>query len=101
MSRNYKEESRKSWGPTNERPVLIGDIQIGCLQRIADATELMAKNHKNLIEEKERFERWYKDERAQRESLERSIIAHKANCTRLKNKLEAMKNATENDANVS
>lgn len=44
---DYKDESRKDWGrmgpegikPTNE------DITLGCILRIADATEAMAKNY--------------------------------------------------------
>ena len=30
--------------------------------RIAEATELMAQNHKELIEDKDRYERWYRED---------------------------------------
>lgn len=47
MSEIYKEESRKPWHRIgNLEP---GDLELGCLQRIADATELMAREHQNLV----------------------------------------------------
>lgn len=91
MSKNFKDWSRENWiladetqgvKPNNEQ------LQLGCLQRIADATEIMAKDYRELIEERNRYERWYREERGRREALERSIRTYKANYTRLKNKFE-------------
>lgn len=90
--KNFKEWSKDNWFRSDDALPTNEQLQIGCLQRIADATEATAKNYNNLLMDKERFERWYHEERAKREKLERGIIAHKANYTRLKNKLEAMKN---------
>ena len=92
MSENHKDASRKLWSPGGENKPTTEQLQLVCLQRFADATEAVARNYNNLLAEKERFERWYHEERAKREKLERSIVAYKSNYTRLKNKLEAMKN---------
>lgn len=50
---NYKEESRKDW--TVEKGTLDGvskeDLTLGAILRIADATELMAKNFLQLQKE--------------------------------------------------
>ena len=101
MSKTYRELSKFNYVP-NE-PHTTKDIEIGCLQRIADAMELTAKNYleiqKQLEEKKkdaERFYQWYQDGIEKNNALKRSIIAHKSNYTRLKNKLEAMK---ENETN--
>ena len=46
-----KEQSRKEWTCDKDIDVL----NLGCLQRIADATEAMAKRHIELIEENDRL----------------------------------------------
>lgn len=46
MARNYREASRDNW--VREGGITDEDIRTGCLQRIADATEAMAKNHVQL-----------------------------------------------------
>lgn len=91
MSKTFKDWSKDNWSRTDQSPANNEQLQIGCLQRIADATELMAKSHSHLIQEAERYKKWYYEERAKIESLRRSIVTHKANYTRLKNKMEAMK----------
>ncbi len=88
MSKSHKDISRQSWNLDNRESLTNDDIKIGCLQRIADATETMAKNYNQLFEEKEKFRKWYYEERAKRQHLERSITTYKGNYTRLKNKLE-------------
>ena len=45
----FVEESRKSW--FTSAPVTNGDLQTGCLMRIATATEAMAKSHIQLQNE--------------------------------------------------
>lgn len=59
---NFDEASRQKWSrsiPTVE------DISLGCLQRIAAATELMAKDHAKLIRDLDYAERarksWMED----------------------------------------
>ncbi len=80
---NFDEASRQKWRrsiPT------IEDLHLGCLQRVADATELMAKSHAQLIternnfkESKEMWQRLYAAKLRQVSSL-RGVI------TKLKNK---------------
>lgn len=47
MAADFKEQSRQRYGdgsqPTMEQ------IKLGCLQRIADATEVMAQNYSKMI----------------------------------------------------
>lgn len=85
MSEPYRDESRKNWITTEPKPNLE-QIKVGCLQRIADATEAMAQSHRLLVEERDRFERWYREERRRAERLERSNRALRARNTRYKRK---------------
>ena len=74
MAETYKDESRIDW----KRPSHRGhdmNVQLGCLQRIADATELMARRYQDLIDERDRYKRWYEDEQAKNASLRRSNAA--------------------------
>jgi len=84
MASSLKDVSRAEW----ETTVVVGYDQIsaGCLQRIADATELMAKNHGALIDERDRYKRWYEEERARNSALQRRINSYRGTVTRLKRK---------------
>ena len=68
----------------------IEDKQRCCLQRIADATETMAKNHDELQRRAESFERMYKDQRRRAKSLERSNAALRGVITKLNNKIKQL-----------
>lgn len=46
----HREASKKVWNSSD--PGRMDEINMGSLQRIADACELMAKNHARLIEER-------------------------------------------------
>ena len=81
----YKEESRREWTP-NGRPTDREDIKAGCLQRIADATEVMAKNHAQLVRDKEWYERRYKEGQASGQRMARRISALQGVITRMKKK---------------
>jgi len=62
-------------------------INTGSLQRIADATEKMAVNYAQIIEEKENYKRWFElaEERCKKKSKE--IANMRGQITKLKNKL--------------
>lgn len=92
MTKSFKEQSKLNWLSRSDLPISEEQLQIGCLQRIADATEVIAKNYNQLLEEVEKYRRWYLDERERREALERSLRTHKGKYTRVKNELESMKN---------
>lgn len=80
---NCKEESKANWvgDSTAER------INLGSLQRIADATEVMAQNYKDLIRERDDYKRWYNQERESTKRLIMSNAALKGHITRWKNRL--------------
>lgn len=84
MNRSWIEHSRVQWCNTNGDSDIPSDdrIQIGCLQRIADAAEKMAKSHDALIQEAARYKRWYEQEKAAAERLRRSNSALRG-CLRL------------------
>lgn len=95
-SNTYREISKDDYHPPSNRPILVNDLQVGCLQRIADATELIAQNYVQLLqrielekEKAEKYYQWFQEEQAKTERLQRSITAHKANYTRLKRKMGA------------
>jgi hypothetical protein len=64
----------------------IGDnnMQLGAILRIADACEDMARNHTSLIEEKERYKRWYEQEKAKVHKLEHCISGLRGYLKRLR-----------------
>lgn len=60
---SLRTESKQEWAKRNN-VATHEEIKTGCLQRIADATELMAKEHAKLIAERNALEcdrdRWRK-----------------------------------------
>lgn len=91
--KSYRDASKDNWGVTDNTTsdpecIHVGTDQIkaGALQRIADATDLMAKNYIEMQRENERlrvdkamYYRWYQKEENRNRSL-RGVI------TKLKNK---------------
>lgn len=78
-----REESKRNWtfdGGTEQ-------INAGSLQRIADATELMAKNHRELLQSRDRYKLWYEEWRAEARRFELSNSALRGVITKLKKKL--------------
>lgn len=59
-------------------------IGLGFLLRITEAVEAMAENHKELIEERDHYETWFREEVHRRQKLERRISALKGYITKLK-----------------
>ena len=83
MGQTFKELSKKHWCIADEttlKEVTFEQIRIGTLQRIADATELMAKNYSNLISE-------VADLRDENKRLNNALNAEKSAKSRLKNKI--------------
>jgi hypothetical protein len=89
MSNSFRDASRQAWTPATGYDITDNQIQIGCLQRIADATELMAKRHQELISEKERAESSAKYWREASDRRDRQLIAARGQITKLKNRLAA------------
>ena len=77
-----REVSRRPWNFSIDNAAET--INCGSLQRIADACDLMAKNHSQLIADRDRFELYWKEERATRERRDRTISALNGVITKLK-----------------
>lgn len=84
MSESYRKESRKDWIAVGAAVPTLEQLQFGAIQRIADATELMAKRHSELIGEKERAENSRDYWRREAERLSRRINALRGQITKLK-----------------
>lgn len=88
MSNDYRAKSKLYYG-SEETTMTIDKIQLGCLQRIADATEAMAKNHIEL----QREYNWMKQRKESLESannrMARSISSLRGHITRLKKRQTA------------
>ena len=61
-------------------------LKLGCLQRIADATELMAQNYQSLIGERDSYKRKYEAERNRRLNQEKCNAALRGVITKMKKK---------------
>ncbi len=82
---NLREASKQTYNAAH--PPDLATINAGSLQRIADATELMAQNHATLIRERDLYQRQADEFAARIEDLLRTQAAHKAWITRLKKQL--------------
>jgi len=81
MSR--KSESKKDWGISG-----IGathqDLNLGCLQRIADATESMAANYNRMRDDRDTWERIARERNSRINRYEYQVRALKGVITRQK-----------------
>ena len=89
---SYRAESRKNYGTTSTGPIDTNQLKTGAMLRIADAIEIMAKRHTDLIDERDRYKRWYETAVASFSSAMRSNAALRGQITKLKKQL-AIKNA--------
>lgn len=88
MSDTFRKESRKDWHANGDRIPTDEEFKFACLQRIADATELMAKNHVQM----ERDLKWAMGRnewlKKDNERLARSNAALRGHIKRLKAKVD-------------
>lgn len=87
-NRSYRDESRSNWGCTDRVPD-TNELKLGALMRIADATEVMAHEYKRLIEQRDMYERWWRESSAGVKRLERRNAALRGQITKLRKKLGA------------
>jgi hypothetical protein len=87
---DHRKNSRTNWGRDVEgrdsNPDR-DDIRLGCLLRIADATELMAKRHTELIRERDEFERSKARWQANAINLERRLRGTRGALTRAQRRI--------------
>jgi len=87
--KSFKDQSRIDWhNEARQKSASIEDIQTGALQRIADATEAMAKNHQQIINERDRYKEWYENTKIREDLANRRIAALQGVITKLKKKLK-------------
>lgn len=77
MERTIIELSKDSYTLSHPNPPTIEEIKLGCLQRIATASELMAKNNQELINTLEFYKRRCNDLSKENERLRRSVASYK------------------------
>ena len=82
-SETLRESSREEQTPSN-RIVTLEVIQVGALQRIADAVELMAQSYKALINDRDYYKRRFDGELKTAKSLSKSVSALKGVITKMK-----------------
>ena len=85
-----RDESKKTF-TTTHCPTL-NEINTGSLQRIADASELMAKDRQRLVGERDRYKRWGEAVSEERERMTRSNAALRGQITKLNKRLAAVSN---------
>lgn len=90
MTQNFRDASRADWVPVGDEPT-HEQIQVGALQRIADATEKMAADYDALRRDRDFWKRRVEELRMTVKRLQASNIAFKGTVTRLRNKLEESK----------
>lgn len=83
---DHRKNSRNSWGRDvdGESNSSIADIKLGCILRIADATEAMATTHVALQRERDYLSNRVKQQNATIERLSRSNAALRGTITRMK-----------------
>ena len=85
MKQSLKEVSRSDY-LVPEEGATLEHVKIGLLQRMADATEAMAKEHNELLRQNDLYLRWYQEEREKTASLQKTVSNLRGQITKLKNK---------------
>ena len=81
-SKSFREASRINW--TSGAYSQPDNIKLGCLLRIADATEKMAENHIQLSANRDLYKKWYEEEKIQVSHLQSVISGLRGTITKMK-----------------
>jgi hypothetical protein len=86
MSGKSLEDASREKVVTSEgvSPYTTDNLIIGCLQRIAKATEAMSDNYQKLIDERNNLVRWRKQDIESMERMDRVIRGLRGHITRLR-----------------
>lgn len=79
---NQREHSKQNWTSAGT----IEEVNAGSLQRIADATEVMAGNFIALQNDRDLYKRWWKEDQETIVMLSRQVSALKGVITKMKRK---------------
>lgn len=90
MFKSYRDGSKENWGVNDKKTLTLEQIQTGAILRIADATEVMAKRHIELITQRDMYERWYNQEVASHKITKKSLNSTKGHLTRAKNRIKEL-----------
>jgi len=82
-----QEQSRKFVGAIRDRPT-PDDVKQGTLLRIADATELMARNYAELVRQRDMYLLWYNTEHENAARLKKQVAALRGVVTKMKKEQE-------------
>ena len=85
--RGESKENYGSWVDKKTDSVSESEVRTGAILRIADAIELLAKNHAQLVEDRDKYLRWYHQERATADRLRGTIRGLRSHITVLKKAL--------------
>jgi hypothetical protein len=90
---SFRTKSREDYhnGLYPEKPT-TEQLQLGCLQRIADATEIFSKSWRDLTAERDFYERKMKEERENVAACSRLIRDQRVYIKRLKTQIKNFKN---------
>jgi uncharacterized coiled-coil DUF342 family protein len=75
-----KESSKREWTSRD----ITEDINVGSLQRIADACEKMALRHTELIDARDKYANWLRNCEAERDALRKQVSALRGVITKLR-----------------
>jgi len=87
MAQTLRQKSKTEW-TTENHSYNVDDVKLGALQRIADATEAMAKNYNDLLRDVKLYKDMYQNQTKRRQQLERSNAALRGQITKLRKKLK-------------
>lgn len=86
----YRHKSRIEWYATSlTNTTTIEQINCGSLQRIADATELMAKNYLELQRDRDNYKTWYNNKTREFNTMRLTVSALRGQITKLKKAAKA------------
>jgi len=80
----YKDQSKRDWGQDVSGELCLEQIRTGAILRIADALEIMSRNHATLLEERDRYKNMYNTERELKHRAYRVQSALRGVITKLK-----------------
>lgn len=78
------------WTVSEDQQSEHENLVLSCFMRIATATEAMAKQKQELINERDNFKAWYEHQRNKHESAARTINTLKGHLTRAKNRIKEL-----------